>query len=73
VLLEVGGARLLTDPVLRDRVGHLRRHTARPARGAVAAIDAVLISHMHLDHLDVPSLRRLGAETPLVVPRARGG
>ncbi len=29
VLLEIGGARLLTDPILRDRVLHIRRHGAR--------------------------------------------
>jgi L-ascorbate metabolism protein UlaG (beta-lactamase superfamily) len=72
VLLEVGGARLLTDPVLRDRVGHLRRRTTPPAPDTFDAIDAVLISHIHLDHLDLPSLRRLGRETPVVVPRGAG-
>jgi L-ascorbate metabolism protein UlaG (beta-lactamase superfamily) len=72
VLLELGGARLVTDPVLRDRVWHLRRQTPSPRRDAVAAIDAVLVSHLHLDHLDIPSLRRLGPETPVVVPRGAG-
>ena len=65
VLIEVAGARLLTDPVLRPRVAHLRRH------GAVAAdpvaVDAVLLSHQHHDHLDLPTLRRIDA--PLIVPR----
>jgi L-ascorbate metabolism protein UlaG (beta-lactamase superfamily) len=73
VLLELGGARLITDPVLRNRIWHLRRQTLPPRRDAVAGLDAVLISHLHLDHLDVPSLRRLGSETPVVVPRGAGG
>ncbi len=30
----------------------------------------VLISHLPWDHLDVPSLRALGADTPIVVPAA---
>ena len=30
VLLEVAGARLLTDPLLRGRVAHLRRHAPSP-------------------------------------------
>ncbi len=70
-LLEVAGARLLTDPVLRGRVAHLRRHTPTPgASVAVDPIDAVLISHAHHDHLDRPSLRPLArAETEAVVPR----
>src|SRR4051812_50216135 len=59
VLIEVGGARLLTDPLLRDRVGHLRRHGASPVPTASERLDAVLVSHLHLDHLDAASLRRL--------------
>src|ERR1700755_916395 len=55
VLIEAGGARLLTDPVLRMRVAHLRRHMPPPA--APRPIDGVLISHVHHDHLDRPSLR----------------
>jgi L-ascorbate metabolism protein UlaG (beta-lactamase superfamily) len=67
VLLETGGARLLTDPVLRARVGHLRRHAEPPADPG--AVDAVLLSHVHQDHLDLPSLRRLaGPSTTAVVP-----
>jgi L-ascorbate metabolism protein UlaG (beta-lactamase superfamily) len=70
VLFETGRLRLLTDPVLRSRVAHLRRVT--PASRAVAGdVDAALISHVHLDHLDVPSLRQVGAKT-VVVPRGAG-
>jgi len=70
VLLELAGARLLTDPVLRGRVAHLRRHAPEPgAAVAVDPVDAVLISHAHHDHLDRPSLRALArAETEAVVP-----
>jgi L-ascorbate metabolism protein UlaG (beta-lactamase superfamily) len=67
VLLETGGARLLTDPVLRARVGHLRRHARPPAHPG--AVDAVLLSHVHQDHLDLPSLRALARpSTVAVVP-----
>lgn len=57
VRLDLGAARLLTDPVLRSRVGHLRRHGPPPP--SPGAVDAVLLSHLHLDHADLPSLRRL--------------
>lgn len=57
VAVELDGARLLTDPVLTNRAGHLTRK-AGPAPQA-GAYDAVLISHMHLDHLHLPSLRRV--------------
>jgi L-ascorbate metabolism protein UlaG (beta-lactamase superfamily) len=66
VLLELGGARLLTDPVLRPRVSMLRRHA--PPASMPAGVDAVLISHLHRDHADLPTLRQLPAGTPVVAP-----
>jgi L-ascorbate metabolism protein UlaG (beta-lactamase superfamily) len=66
-LVELGGVRVLTDPVLRDRVVHLRRHV--PAPEPPGRLDAILVSHMHRDHLDLPSLRALDGDAPLVVPR----
>jgi L-ascorbate metabolism protein UlaG (beta-lactamase superfamily) len=71
VLIELDGVRLLTDPLLRDRVAHLRRRA--PSVEAMAGpIDTALISHLHRDHLDLPSLRLLGRETPLLVPAGAG-
>jgi L-ascorbate metabolism protein UlaG (beta-lactamase superfamily) len=72
-LIELGGVRLLTDPLLRDRLGHLRRHGPPPAAEATADLDAILISHLHLDHLDLPSLKRLPRATRLLVPRGAAG
>ena len=66
VLLEVDGARLLTDPLLRQRAVHLRRSERPPA---VSRVDGVLISHLHYDHLDVASLREVGRNVPVVLPR----
>ena len=54
VLLELDGKRLLTDPVLRRRVGPLRRQANDPPAGITRGIDAVLLSHLHLDHSDRP-------------------
>jgi L-ascorbate metabolism protein UlaG (beta-lactamase superfamily) len=73
VLIELGGVRLLTDPLLRGWLAHLRRHGPAPAPGIADDLDAVLISHLHLDHLDLPSLRRLAPGTRLLVPRGAGG
>jgi L-ascorbate metabolism protein UlaG (beta-lactamase superfamily) len=69
VRVEVGGARLLTDPVLRDRLGHLRRHSAPVAAAAYEQLDGVLLSHLHRDHVDLPSLRRIRPDVPVLVPR----
>ncbi len=51
--------RLLTDPVLGHAAGPLARFTARPRVRDWAGADAVLLSHLHHDHADLPSLRRL--------------
>jgi L-ascorbate metabolism protein UlaG (beta-lactamase superfamily) len=72
VLVELDGTRVLTDPVLRDRVAHLRRTTPADA-GQLHSLDGILVSHLHHDHLDFPSLERLGRSVPVVVPRGAGG
>lgn len=64
VLIELDGVRLLTDPVLRSHVLHLRRVTPRAA--APDDVDAILISHAHYDHLDVKSLTQIGSDRVLV-------
>jgi L-ascorbate metabolism protein UlaG (beta-lactamase superfamily) len=72
VLIELAGVRLLTDPLLRDRVAHLRRQVQPLDPAVYAGIDAVLISHLHHDHLDLASLRLLGLGLPLFVPAGAG-
>lgn len=67
VLLEVDGVRLLTDPLLVDRLVHITRRVG--SVGDVGRIDGILISHTHLDHLHVPSLSSLGPDVPIVAPR----
>ncbi|MFL5945753.1 MAG: MBL fold metallo-hydrolase [Gaiellaceae bacterium] len=68
VLIELDGVRLLTDPVLRRRVGHLRRTTRGPDSQGLRPVDATLISHLHYDHLDTRSLVSLGRAGRIVVP-----
>ncbi|MBW0136140.1 MBL fold metallo-hydrolase [Pseudonocardia abyssalis] len=71
VRLELAGRVVLTDPVLTGRVGPLRRMVAPVEPGDHAGVDLVLLSHLHADHLHLPSLRRLiGAR--IVVPRGAG-
>jgi L-ascorbate metabolism protein UlaG (beta-lactamase superfamily) len=71
VMVEVDGVRLLTDPLLRRRVAHLRRAVGLDI-DALGSPDAVLVSHAHHDHLDLPSLERLGRSVLIVVPRGLG-
>jgi L-ascorbate metabolism protein UlaG (beta-lactamase superfamily) len=65
------GVRLLTDPVLRLRVWHLRRRVPLDT-AELGRIDAALLSHVHFDHLDRPSLRMLGTDVTLLAPVGAG-
>ncbi len=55
--------------MLRGWLGPLRRQGPRPGPSVAETADLVLISHLHLDHLDLRSLRRLPSTTPVVIPR----
>lgn len=72
VLIDLDDTRIITDPLLRRRVSGLYWRHPSPHSAVNHPIDAVVVSHMHQDHLDVPSLRLLGTETPLLVPRRAG-
>jgi len=68
VRVDLDGVRLLTDPILRGRVGPLARHGPAPVPATTEGVDAVLISHLHRDHTDIGSLRRLGRGARMLVP-----
>jgi L-ascorbate metabolism protein UlaG (beta-lactamase superfamily) len=71
VRIEIGGRVVLTDPVLTTRVGPLVRVVEPLRPEAWAGVDLVLVSHLHGDHLHLPSLRLLG-RARIVVPRGAG-
>ncbi len=67
VLIQVAGLNILTDPIFSDRASPLpfagprRVRPPAPAIRDLPPIHLVLLSHNHYDHLDVASLRTLGA------------
>ena len=79
-LLEVDGRRVLVDPVWGERVspspviGPTRLHEPPVPVESLPPVDAVLISHDHYDHLDLPTVRALvaGQSAPFVVPLGIG-
>lgn len=71
LLIESGGETIITDPVFSDRIGGFFTKRTSPSafrpehlRGVVG----VLVSHGHHDHLDYPSLKRIGRNYPIAVP-----
>ncbi|MBS1691829.1 MAG: MBL fold metallo-hydrolase [Actinobacteria bacterium] len=79
-LVEVDGYRVLTDPVWSRRcspsraVGPQRMHAPPLTLEALPAVDAVVISHDHYDHLDIDTVVALARSqrAPFVVPLGIG-
>jgi len=67
-LLRLGGALIATDPIWSERISGVIRRKAPPgiALEHVPPLDVVTVSHNHYDHLDLPTLRRIGRQ-PLYV------
>ncbi len=80
VLLKIDGFVLITDPVLGERVGidlgffklGLKRLTAPALRASeLPAIDLVLLSHAHMDHMDTQTIRSLESRKTVAVTASR--
>jgi L-ascorbate metabolism protein UlaG (beta-lactamase superfamily) len=67
--VEDSNTRVLTDPLFARRLAHLRRRRGAPPPAEARRADLVLVSHLHADHLHVPSLAGLAPGTLLLVPR----
>jgi L-ascorbate metabolism protein UlaG (beta-lactamase superfamily) len=60
---------VLTDPLFVQRLAHLRRRRGPLPSPEAMVADAVLVSHLHSDHLHPRSLSRLTPGTRLIVPK----
>lgn len=61
-LVQLDGVSLLTDPMLGEKVAGVIPRNVAPGvpLEELPRIDAALVSHSHYDHLDLPTLKRLG-------------
>ncbi|HEX7830412.1 MAG TPA: MBL fold metallo-hydrolase [Thermoanaerobaculia bacterium] len=79
VIVDVDGVRFFTDPVWSDRcspfesMGPKRFHPPPIALADTGRVDAVVISHDHYDHLDMPTIQALAQRgTMFFVPLGIG-
>lgn len=72
-LIQTAGKNLLVDPVFSNHCAplpfpSLRRKVEPPCRiDELPVVDCILLTHTHYDHLDLPSLRKLGMETHIII------
>lgn len=69
LLIEVGGKRILTDPNFDETLGRFLPRVSAPgiALAGLPALDLILLTHAHADHLSFRSLHALPA-VPLYAP-----
>ena len=72
-LLQTSGMNLITDPIFSRRILFLRRlvEPGIPFHD-LPRIDLILLSHAHMDHCDIPTLKRFPKHTPVICPRGVG-
>lgn len=72
-LLQIAGLTIVTDPVWAKQMGFSRR-MEEPGLSIdeIPAIDVILLSHSHYDHLHVASLRKLKGAPAVLVPEGLG-
>lgn len=73
-LVQLGGKSALLDPVMSNRLSAVVPRNVAPGLDwpALPEIDVVLVTHNHRDHMDAPTLKRLGRDPVYVVPRGLG-
>ena len=74
LLLELGGATILTDPNFDTKLGRIIPRVSAPgiALEKLPSLDGILLTHAHADHLSFDSLERLPSTVPLFAPPTDG-
>lgn len=73
--LRLGGQMIAVDPIWSERIQGVVKRLAPPgvALEDVPRIETVLVSHNHFDHLDLPTLKRIGPTARYLVPLGNAG
>lgn len=69
-VFRLGKKLVATDPIWSQRIHTIKRLSAPGvALENIPPLDIVTVSHAHFDHLDLPTLERIGPNTLYVVPK----
>ncbi len=72
-LLQLAGKNILIDPVLSKKIAWIKRNSPPGIDWpAMPKINLVLITHNHRDHMDIPTLKKLGSDPIYLVPKGLG-
>lgn len=73
-LLRLGGKTIATDPIWSRAISGVVPRLVPPGMplDQAPALDVVVLSHDHRDHMDLPTLQRIGPEPVYVVPLGNG-
>ncbi len=76
ILLNLYGYKILTDPVFSQKIGvsfglfqvGMKRHNAPAlAIDEIGKVDLILLSHAHMDHFDIPTLKKIASPETKVI------
>ncbi|MDS0527973.1 MBL fold metallo-hydrolase [Clostridium sp. SHJSY1] len=68
-IINLSDTLILTDPVLSNKLGFFKRVVEKPFKLEDMKFDYILLSHGHMDHTDLPSLRKLNKSATIIVPK----
>jgi L-ascorbate metabolism protein UlaG (beta-lactamase superfamily) len=73
-VVRLGGKLIATDPIWSEKIQGVIPRKSPPGVpfDRVPPIDVVTVSHNHMDHLDLPTLQRIGPRARYVVPAGNG-
>lgn len=69
VVINMNGKIIVTDPVLSSWLGNIKRLIKPSLDLSKLHIDYILLSHGHMDHLDLNTLRKLNKDATVIVPK----
>ncbi|MDO4871099.1 MAG: MBL fold metallo-hydrolase [Candidatus Saccharibacteria bacterium] len=68
LMYDFDGVKVVTDPMLYNQIKHIRKNTPIVRDSIPRRFDVILLTHFHMDHFHIPSLKLLDKTAEVVVP-----